>query len=72
MNAPEDALAGILAEHQSSRPAFIREADGNDWHKGVSICACGQQFTGPLPQHLAQVLAEYIEEVLADARKEAR
>lgn len=60
---PDDqlAIAKSLAEHRSSRPAFIREADGNDWHHGVSICTCGETFTGAHDTHLATVLAALLD-----------
>ena len=52
-----DEYQRVLNRCRSSRPAFIREADGVDWHRGVSICTCGETFTGAHEAHVAQALA---------------
>lgn len=46
----------IETEHADSRPAFIREADGNDWHRGASVCTCGDTFIGTHAEHRADIL----------------
>lgn len=58
MSAPD--FEALLGEHGSSRPAFIREADGNDWHRGVSVCSCGETFTGTHTAHVAAVLDDHM------------
>ena len=59
MTADHDAglIETVLAVCHSSRPAFIREANGVDWHRGVSICTCGDQFTGTHRAHVAARIA---------------
>ena len=52
-----DEYQRVLNRCRSSRPAFIREADGVDWHRGVSICTCGETFAGAHAAHVAQALA---------------
>lgn len=53
----EPSMVEVLEKHESSRPAFIRETDGGDWHRGVSACSCGETFTGTHRTHVAAALA---------------
>jgi hypothetical protein len=68
VSAPEDALA-LLAEHEQCELCFefnyATACDG-------SIVTGYDSIASARRIHLARVLAAYVEEVLADARKETR